>query len=109
MVSPMKVFIIYIHVLVIYCIKAIPGVEISATKIVVAFGDDVAITCSVQRGNPSNYVYVITNVKTTSATTGPTHIINEIQAADLGVYRCDVTNDAGTGNATIEIQGEPQI
>ncbi|XP_064386845.1 uncharacterized protein LOC135335316 isoform X3 [Halichondria panicea] len=85
-------------------INVIPVVEISATKIMVAFGDDVTITCSVQKGNPSNYLYVITNVNTTSTTIGPTRILTGIEAADFGIYRCDVTNNAGTGSAAIKIQ-----
>ena len=69
-------------------------------------GDDVTITCSVRKGNPSNYLYVITNVNTTSTTIGPTRILTGIEAADFGIYRCDVTNNAGTGSAAIKIQSE---
>ena len=97
---------IRLHCANLYCITVIPVVEISATKIMVAFGDDVTITCSVQKGNPSNYLYVITNVNTTSTTIGPTRILTGIEAADFGIYRCDVTNNAGTGSAAIKIQSE---
>ena len=37
-------------------------------------------------------------------TTGPTRMLTGIQESDLGSYRCDVTNDAGTGSANINIE-----
>ena len=32
------------------------------------------------------------------------HTLTDIQVADLGTYRCDVTNDAGTGSASVTIE-----
>ena len=83
--------------------------EITVTDSLVSLGDDVTFTCSVLRGNPSNYSYIITNTNTGSTTTGATLILTDIVSTDLGTYRCDVTNDAGTGrsdNVTIELGGE---
>ena len=31
-------------------------------------------------------------------------MLTGIQASDVGTYRCDVTNDAGTGSANINIE-----
>ncbi len=86
----------------------VPEVEINTTDTLVGIGNDVTITCSVLRGNPSNYIYTITNVNTSNATTGPTRILTNIQMTNVGTYRCDVTNDAGTGTSntvTIELGG----
>ncbi len=86
----------------------LPEVEITATDTLVGIGNDVTITCFVLRGNPSNYIYTITNVNTSSTTTGPTRILTDIQMTNVGTYRCDVTNDAGTGTSnavTIELGG----
>ncbi len=86
----------------------VPEVEINTTNTLVGIGNDVTITCFVLRGNPSNYIYNITNVNTSSTTTGPTRILTDIQMTDVGTYRCDVTNDAGTGasnTVTIELGG----
>ncbi len=87
----------------------VPVVEITATNTLVSLGDDVIISCSVLRGNPSNYNYTITNINTGSkTTTGPTLTLTGIEMTDIGTYRCDVTNLAGTGSAsvTIELGGE---
>ena len=86
----------------------IPEVEINTTDTLVGIGNDVTITCSVLRGNPSNYIHNITNTDTGNTTTGPTRILTDIQMTDIGTYRCDVTNDAGTGTSntvTIELGG----
>ncbi len=83
-------------------------VEITVTDTLINLGDNVAITCSVLKGNPSNYDYIITNTITDSTATGPTLTLTDIESTDLGTYRCDVTNDAGTGSdsVTIELGGE---
>ena len=86
----------------------IPEVEINTTDTLVGIGNYVIITCFVLRGNPSNYMYNITNTDTGNTTTGPTRILTDIQMTDVGTYRCDVTNDAGTGTSntvTIELGG----
>ena len=90
----------------------VPEVEITATDTLVSIVNDVTITCSVLRGNPSNYIYTITNINTSSTTTGPTLVLTSIQMTDVGTYRCDVTNDAGTGasnTVTIELGGMKSI
>ncbi len=86
----------------------VPVVEITATNTLVSLGDDVIITCSVLRGNPTYSSYTITNINTGNTTTGPTLTLTGIKMTDIGTYRCDVTNLAGTGSAsvTIELGGE---
>ncbi len=87
------------------CLAVVPELEITATDTFVGIGTNVTITCSVLRGNPSNYMYTITNIGTGSTTTGPTRILTDIQITNIGTYRCDVTNDAGTGTSnTVTIQ-----
>ena len=78
--------------------------DITANDTLVSLGDDITITCSVLRGNPSNYIYIITNTNTGSTTTGSTLTLTDIENTDLGTYRCDVTNDAGTGSDTMTIE-----
>ncbi len=90
----------------------VPEVEINTTDILVGIGNDVTLTCFVLRGNPSNYIYTITNANTSNATTGPTRILTDIQMTDVGTYHCDVTNDAGTGTSntvTIELGGMKSV
>ena len=82
----------------------IPEVEITANFTRVNLGEDLILTCSVSRGNPTNYVYNIVHIDTTTTSTGPTRMLTGIQESDLGTYRCDVTNDAGTGSANITIE-----
>ncbi len=87
----------------------VPVVEITANNTLVSLGDDVIISCSVLRGNPSNYNYAITNINTGSiTTTGPTLTLTDIEMTDIGTYCCDVTNIAGTESAhlTIALEGE---
>ena len=62
------------------------------------------LNCSVIRGNPTNYNYSIVHIDTMTTTTGPTRMLTGIQESDLGTYRCDVSNDAGTGSANITIE-----
>ena len=79
--------------------------EIIASHTTVIVGqDDVIIECTVLRGNPSNYSYNITNVDTGNTTLDSFLVLTNIQVTDLGTYRCDVTNDAGTGSASVTIE-----
>ena len=66
-------------------------------------GEDVTITCSVLRGNPSSYSYSIVH-NDSVISSNSTLILTNIQEADLGTYRCDVTNEAGTGSAGVTIE-----
>ena len=78
---------------------------ITASHTTVIVGqDDVIIECTVLRGNPSNYSYSITNVDTGNTTLGSFLVLTNIQVTNLGTYRCDVTNDAGTGSASVTIE-----
>ena len=82
----------------------IPEVEITAAFTRVNFGENLTLTCSVIRGNPTNYIYSIVHIDSMTTTAGPTRLLTGIQESDLGTYRCDVTNDAGTGSANITIE-----
>ncbi len=44
-------------------------------------------------------MYTVTNTGMDNTSTGPTRILTNIQMTDGGTYRCDVTNDAGTGTS----------
>ena len=78
---------------------------IAASSTTVLVGeDDVTIDCSVLRGNPMNYSYSITHVDSGNITLDSFLTFVDIQVADLGTYRCDVTNDAGTGSANVTIE-----
>ena len=84
---------------------------ITATRTLINLGDDVNITCSVQRGNPTNYLYLITHIASGNTTSDFDLFLTNIQVDDLGIYRCNVTSDAGTGNASvmIDVGGMAQI
>ena len=94
--------IMVIYLQIIY--PVIPEVEITAAFTRVNLGENLTLTCSVIRGNPTNYIYSIVHIDTMTTTTGPTRMLTGIQESDLGTYRCDVTNDAGTGSANITIE-----
>ena len=76
--------------------------EITATITAVIIGEDVTITCSVLRGNSASYSFSIVHNDSVISSNSILLLIN-IQLADLGTYRCDVTNDAGTGNDSVTI------
>ena len=82
-----------------------PEVVIDASQVtVITSMDEVIINCSVLRGNPSNYSYSINHIDTGNITLGSFLFLPDIQEAELGTYRCDVTNEAGTGNASVTIR-----
>ena len=70
----------------------------------VNLGENLTLTCSVIRGNLTIYSYSIVHIDTMTTTNEPTRMLSGIQESDLGTYRCDVTNDAGTGSANITIE-----
>ena len=76
---------------------------ITATRTLINLGEEVNITCSVQRGNPTNYLYFITHTASGSTTSDSDLFLTNIQVDDLGTYRCNVTNDAGIGSASLTI------
>ena len=67
--------------------------------------NDVIIECIVLRGNPTRYSYRIVH-NDSVISSNSILILTNIQVADLGTYRCDVTNDAGTGSASVTIDQE---
>ena len=79
--------------------------NIVATNTLVNLGETITIDCSVQRGNPSYNSFTIVHVATsTTVSTDRSHTIVNIQEADLGTYRCDVTNGAGSDSASVTIE-----
>ena len=102
----------YIHVCILFSLAdticaytVLPEVNIVATSTPVNLGETVTIDCSVQRGNPSYNNFAIVHVdSSTTVSTDQSHTLTNIQVADLGTYRCNVTNDAGTGSASLTIE-----
>ena len=85
-------------------------VDLTANQLVVGDGGTLILTCSVTRGNPMSYTYVWTHVGGAGilAETSDTLILSGFTMSDMGMYRCEVTNDVGTGmdSITIEFGGQ---
>ena len=85
-------------------------VDLTANQLVVGEGGTLILTCSVTCGNPMSYTYVWTHVDGagTLAETSDTLTLSGFTMSDMGMYRCEVTNDAGTGmdSITIELGGQ---
>ena len=85
-------------------------VDLTASQLVVGEGGTLILTCNVTRGNPMSYMYVWTHVggAGTLAETSDTLTLSGFTMSDIGMYRCEVTNDAGTGmdSTTIELGGQ---
>ena len=97
---PTNIFCILSYIFIV-----VPEVMINASRTtVIADEDAITIECFVLRGNPSNYSYSITHIDTANTTSDSFLMLPVIQEADLGTYRCDVTNDAGTGSASVTIK-----
>ncbi len=81
--------------------------EISATPLArIALGQSVSLFCNVTRANPNvNFAYIWRRVlvSTLSEETN-TLVLSNITADQFGTYQCEVTNDAGSGSATIRIE-----
>ena len=72
----------------------------------IALGQSVTLTCDVTKANPTVFTYQWTfeDTGTTLSETSETLTLSNIMASQFGTYRCDVTNDAGTGSDTITIE-----
>ena len=85
-------------------------VDLTANQLVVGEGGALILTCSVTRGSPMSYTYVWTHVggAGTLAETSNTLTLSRFTVSDMGMYRCEVTNAAGTGmdSITIEFGGQ---
>ncbi len=81
--------------------------EVSATpQARIALGQSVSLFCNVTRANPNvnlTYVWRIVSVSTLTEETN-TLVLSNITADQFGTYQCEVTNDAGSGSATISIE-----
>ena len=83
----------------------LPEVNAATNSTTVHLGETATIDCSVQRGNPTYNSFFIVHADTsTTVSTGQSYTLTNIQAADLGTYRCYVTNGAGTGSASVTIE-----
>jgi len=82
----------------------IPEVSLTADRVRIIAGRDVTLTCNVTRGNPMEYTYEWTNVDsgTKLTETSAALTIMGFNIAEV-TYRCQVTNDVGTGTDTITI------
>ena len=80
-------------------------VDLTANQLVVGEGGTLILTCNVTRGNPMSYTYVWTHVggAGTLAETSDTLTLSGFTMSDMSMYRCEVTNDAGTGMDSITI------
>ena len=78
---------------------------ITCNHLVIGEGGTLSLTCNVTRGNPMSYTYVWTHVggAGTLAETSDTLTLSGFTMSDMGMYRCEVTNDAGTGMDSIII------
>ena len=85
-------------------------VDLTANQLVVGEGGTLILTCNVTRGNPMSYIYVWTHVDGTGTLgeNSDTLTLSGFAMSDMGMYRCEVTNDAGTGmdSITIELGGQ---
>ena len=85
-------------------------VDLTANQLVVGEGGTLILTCSVTRGNPMSYTYIWTHVggAGTLSETSDTLTLFGFTLSDMGMYRCEVTNDVGTGmdSITIEFGGQ---
>ena len=85
----------------------LPEVNVAATCTIDDHGVNVIINCFDLRENPSNNSFIITHTDTnTTVSSKQTYSMTNVQVADLGTYRCDVTNEAGTGSASVTIEQE---
>jgi len=82
----------------------IPEVQLAASPPVVLIGRSTTLTCNVTRANPTNYTTFTWTLNSTALPeTGNTLTLSPVRESDLGVYRCKVTNSAGTGNGTFNL------
>ena len=81
-------------------------VDLTANQLVVGEGGTLILTCNVTCGNPKTYTYVWTHVggAGTLAETSDTLTLSGFTLSDMGMYRCEVNNAAGTGMDTITIE-----
>ena len=85
-------------------------VDLTANQLVVSEGGTEILTCNVARGNPMSYTYVWTHVTSAEMLTETTNTLtlSDFTMSNMGVYRCEVTNDVGIGrdSITIELGGQ---
>ena len=83
----------------------VPEVDLTADRTRVGLGGVVILTCNVTRGNPiPTYTWTHVDTSTPLSETSATLTLPSITVADLGTYRCEAMNAAGTGMDTITIE-----
>ena len=87
-------------------IPVVPEVQLTASPQAVLLGGSTMLTCSIIRANPMHYNFTWTrgDGPTTFTETGNTLTLSNVTESDLGVYRCTVTNTAGTGSGTVVLE-----
>ena len=85
-------------------------VDLTANQLVVGEGGTLILICNVTHGNPMSYTHIWTHVggAGTLAETSDTLTLSSFTMSDMGMYRCEVTNAAGTemDSITIEFGGQ---
>ena len=83
----------------------IPEIEVTASLPVLRLGDSITLTCSVKRAIPTdNTTFTWTHDSTALPETGSTLTLSPVRESDRGVYRCEVTNFAGTGSGILNLE-----
>ena len=73
-------------------------------------GDQLELNCSSEGGPDLVYSWSRTNAFSANTTTNTSTLtISDLATVDGGDYTCTVTNDAGTSNRTITVNGELRL
>ena len=90
--------------------SVVPEVTLTADNTHIRLGDVVALTCHVARAKPVHITYTWTNMDTETRfpTNCDTLTFTAVSMANMGTYKCEVMNAAGTGmdNITIALRGK---
>ena len=87
--------------------SVIPEIELTASPPVVQLGSSTTLTCNVTRAKPTDfttYTWTHGNSSTVLPETGNILTLSAVRGSDLGVYHCKVTNSAGTGSGTFNLE-----
>ena len=99
-----KVLVMSCMTILLYTATVIPVIEITASLPVLRLGDSITLSCNVTRANPTEYsTFTWTHDSTALPETGNTLTLSTVRESDLGMYRCEVTNSAGTGSGTFNL------
>jgi len=85
----------------------IPEIELTASPPVVQLGSSTTLTCNVTRAKPTDfttYTWTHGNNSTVLPETGNILTLSPVRESVLGAYHCKVTNSAGTGSGTFNLE-----